>query len=197
MRNGKIGIMPTRSPRRVVLRAPTAADTAAFIAAARASRRLHGRWVQAPATRAEFRTYLKRYATKAAAPTHAGLIAVRKDDGAFIGVFNFSNIVRGGFRSAYLGYYAFAPFAGQGYMTEAFALALDYAYNRLRLHRVEANVQPGNRRSNALVARVGFTREGYSRRYIRIAGRWRDHVRYAILAEDWRALKRARRARPS
>ena len=103
--------------------------------------------------------------------------------------------MRGWFRSAYLGYYAFAPFAGQGYMTEAFGLALDHAFGKLRLHRVEANVQPGNRRSNALVVRVGFTREGYSRRYIRIAGRWRDHVRYAMLAEDWRALKRARKAR--
>lgn len=187
--------MPTRSPRRVVLRVPTAADSAAFVAAAKASRRLHGAWVQAPASPAEFRAYLKRYASRAAAPTHVGLIAVRKDDGAFVGVFNFSNVVRGGFRSAYLGYYGFAPFAGQGYMTEGFALALDHAFTRLRLHRVEANVQPGNRPSNALVVRVGFTREGYSRRYIRIAGRWRDHVRYAMLAEDWRALKRSRRGR--
>ena len=195
MADGKIGIMPTRASRRVVLRVPTAADTAAFVAAAKASRRLHGRWVQAPSTPAELRTYLKRYATRSATPTHVGLVAVRKEDGALIGVFNFSNIVRGWFRSAYLGYYAFAPFAGHGYMTEAFELALDHAFRRLKLHRVEANVQPGNRRSNALVSRVGFTREGYSRRYIRISGRWRDHVRYAILAEDWRAIKRARRGK--
>lgn len=187
--------MPTRPSRRVVLRVPTAADTAGFVAAAKASRRLHGAWVQAPASPAEVRAYLKRYAGPAGAPTHVGLVAVDRKDGALIGVFNFSNIVRGWFRSAYLGYYAFAPFAGQGYMTEAFGLALDHAFGKLRLHRVEANVQPGNRRSNALVVRVGFTREGYSRRYIRIAGRWRDHVRYAMLAEDWRALKHARKAR--
>jgi ribosomal-protein-alanine N-acetyltransferase len=185
--------MPTRPAARVELRAPTAADAAAFLAAAKASRRLHGSWVQAPGTPAEYRAYLRRYGRPGAAPTHVGLLAVRRSDGAPVGVFNFSNVVRGAFRSAYLGYYAFAPHAGQGYMTEAFGRALDYAFNRLKLHRVEANVQPGNARSNALVTRVGFAREGYSRRYIRIAGRWRDHVRYAMLAEDWRERKRAAR----
>jgi ribosomal-protein-alanine N-acetyltransferase len=185
--------MPTRPAARVALRAPAAADAAAFLAAVRASRRLHGRWVQAPATPAQFRAYLKRYATPGASATHAGLLAVRRDDGALVGVFNFSNVVYGPFRSAYLGYYAFAPLAGRGYMTEAFALALDHAYAKLRLHRVEANVQPSNRRSIALVERAGLVREGYSRRYIMIAGRWRDHVRYAMLAEDWRALKAKRK----
>ena len=182
-----------RPASRVALRLPAAADATAFVAAAKASRRLHGAWVQAPATSAEFRAYLRRYGKAGPLSTHLGLVAVRKDDGALVGVFNFSNIVRGAFRSAYLGYYAFAGQAGQGYMTESFGLALDYAFRALKLHRVEANVQPGNRRSNALVVRVGLTREGYSRRYIRIAGRWRDHVRYAMLAEDWQAIKRARR----
>jgi [ribosomal protein S5]-alanine N-acetyltransferase len=74
-------------------------------------------------------------------------------------------------------------------MTEGFALALDFAFRRLKLHRVEANVQPANRRSLALVERVGFEREGYSRRYVKIAGRWRDHVRLAMLAEDWTARR--------
>ena len=180
---------------RVALRLPSAADADAFVAAAVASRRLHGAGLQAPSTPAEFRAYLRRYGKAGPTATHVGLLAVRRDDGALVGVFNFSNVVRGAFRSAYLGYYAFAPLAGQGDMTEAFGRTLDSAFGALKLHRVEANVQPGNARSNALVARVGFTREGYSRRYIRISGRWRDHVRYAMLAEDWRDLKRARRRR--
>lgn len=184
--------MPTRSGARVALRYPNAADAAAFIAAAKASRRLHGRWVQAPATPAAFRAYLERFGAGGPGAANVGLLAVRKEDGALVGVFNFSNIVRGLFRSAYLGYYAFAPHAGRGYMTEAFGLALDHAFARLGLHRVEANVQPTNLRSIALVERVGLVREGYSRRYIKIAGRWRDHARYAILVEDWRALKRRR-----
>ena len=116
---------------------------------------------------------------------------MRNDDGALAGVINFSEIVRGAFHSAYVGYYAFAGLAGDGYMTEGFALALDFAFRRLALHRVEANVQPANRRSIALVSRLGFEREGYSRRYVKISGRWRDHVRFAVLAEDWRIRRAA------
>ena len=99
--------------------------------------------------------------------------------------------MRGAFLSAYLGYYAFAPHAGRGYMTEALVLLLDAAYRDVGLHRVEVNVQPTNARSLALVERIGFAREGYSRRYVRIGGRWRDHVRYAMVAEDWPAARRA------
>ena len=105
-------------------------------------------------------------------------------------MFNLSEIVRGAFNSAYLGYYALAPHAGKGYMTEAITLLLDAAYRDVRLHRVEVNVQPANKRSVRLVERAGFTREGYSRRYVKIAGRWRDHIRFAMLAEDWPAARR-------
>src|SRR6185312_12280699 len=102
-------------------------------------------------------------------PRNCGFLVLRNDDEALVGVFNFSEIVRGAFHSAYVGYYAFAELAGDGYMTEGFALALDFAFRRLALHRVEANVQPANRRSIALVSRLGFEREGYSRRYVKIS----------------------------
>jgi ribosomal-protein-alanine N-acetyltransferase len=71
-------------------------------------------------------------------------------------------------------------------MLEGVGLVLSRAFGPLRLHRVEANVQPGNERSKALVRRLGFTKEGYSERYLKIGGRWRDHERWAILAENWR-----------
>ena len=171
--------------KRVHLRPPRRGDQKTFIAQARASRALHRGWVQAPETPVAYAAYVERYHVTRANPHHAGLLVVRNDDAALAGVFNFSEIVRGAFHSAYIGYYAFAPLAGDGYMTEGFTLALDFAFRRLRLHRVEANVQPGNGRSLALVERVGFEREGYSRRYVKIAGRWRDHVRFAMLAEDW------------
>ena len=85
-----------------------------------------------------------------------------------------------------MGYYIGAEYAGNGYMTEAVQLMLRHAFRDLKLHRVEANIQPGNLASIALVTRAGFIREGYSRRYLKICGRWRDHERWAILAEDFR-----------
>ena len=73
-------------------------------------------------------------------------------------------------------------------MTEALQLGLRHAFRVLDLHRVEANIMPGNRASIALVKRAGFRREGYSARYLKIAGHWADHERWALTVEDWRAL---------
>lgn len=182
--------MPTRSSLpvargfRVHLRPPRLSDEQAFLRAARASRNLHRHWVRAPHTRDDFMAFVARYSGDV--PAHLGFLMLRNEDDAVCGVFNFSQIVRNSFNSAYLGYYAFAPHSGQGLMTEGFALVLDIAFRALKLHRVEVNVQPTNRASLALVKRLRFEREGYSRRYVKVAGRWRDHVRFAMLAEDWR-----------
>jgi ribosomal-protein-alanine N-acetyltransferase len=124
---------------------------------------------------------------------YVSLFVCRRDDDAIVGVFNFSEIVRGALHSAYLGYYALAPFEGKGYMQEGLALTLKVAFRSIKLHRVESNIQPANKPSLALVRRAGFSREGFSRRYLKIAGRWRDHERWALLAEDWRAGKSPRR----
>lgn len=110
----------------------------------------------------------------------------RRADDAILGAVEVSQIVLGAFRSAYLGYQLGAPYVRQGYMSEALALVLAYGFGPLGLHRLEANVRPENAASIALVRRLGFTREGYSRRYLKVGGRWRDHERWAILAEDWR-----------
>lgn len=179
---------------RVYLRRPGARDATAFIAGARVSDRLHRGWVQAPTTKLGFAAYLRHFAgPKSRDPqiaSHVGVVVCKLADDALIGVFNFSEIVRGAFESSYLGYYAFAPHAGQGYMSEGLNLVLTLAFGKLKLHRIEANVQPTNRPSVSLVRRAGFTHEGFSRRYVKIAGRWRDHERWAMLAEDWRRLRR-------
>jgi ribosomal-protein-alanine N-acetyltransferase len=194
--------MPTRPKatplvgERVYLRAPRTSDAVTFLAAARASRRLHGAWVAAPLTRPAFEGYVARFGTRRALRVHAGYVVLRRDDDSMVGVFNFSEIVRGAFQSAYLGYYGFRAHAGQGLMKEGLGLALAAAYGPLALHRVEVNIQPGNTRSIGLVNSVGFTQEGFSRKYLRIAGRWRDHARFAMLVDDWVAQKRATRKSP-
>ncbi|MCC6193858.1 MAG: GNAT family N-acetyltransferase [Burkholderiales bacterium] len=183
----------TISGPRVYLRPPRNSDVSAFLAAARASRSLHGPWTRPPDTAARYAAFVERYAPRGAPTTHAGYLVCRREDNALVGVFNLSEIVRGAFCSAYLGYFGFAPYARRGYMTEGMALVLDVAFRTLRLHRVEVNIQPTNVRSLRLARRIGLAREGFSRRYVKIGGRWRDHVRFAMLAEDWRALRRKHR----
>ena len=187
--------MPTRhlatiEGPRVYLRPPRKSDAPAFLAAARASRSLHGPWTRPPDTQARYDAFVARFAPRGKPTTHAGYLVYRRADDALVGVFNLSEIVRGLFCSAYLGYFGFAPYSGHGYMTEGMALMLDVAFRQMKLHRIEVNIQPTNTRSLRLARRIGFTREGFSRRYVKIAGRWRDHVRLAMLAEDWRTLRR-------
>jgi ribosomal-protein-alanine N-acetyltransferase len=158
-----------------------------FLAAVVRSRRLHGAWVTAPSSSAEYRLYLK----ERQGPRHVKFF-VCDEVGQLCGVINLSEIVRGSFQSAYLGYYALSPHAGKGYMTAGLDLVVERAFDELALHRLEANIQPKNRRSIELVARAGFRCEGLSRRYLKIGGRWRDHERWAITVED---LKLARRAK--
>lgn len=167
----------------MLLRKPTTADRTEFLRLTRSSRRYHHPWSTAPTTARAFAHSLGR----ARRENCEARLVCRRPDGAIVGVFNLNEIVRGRLRSAYLGYYGFAEHAQQGYMTEGLRLMLRLAFVTLRLHRVEANIQPGNRRSIALARRAGFRREGFSPRYLKILGRWRDHQRWALTVEDWRA----------
>jgi [ribosomal protein S5]-alanine N-acetyltransferase len=172
------------SPRpRVFLRAPTRADRDEFIALMRASRAFHSPWATAPTDDERFAAYL----ADARRTDFEAMLLCRSEDGAILGFFNLSQIVRRGFQSAYLGYAVGKPFANQGYMRDGLELVLRHAFVSLRLHRVEANIQPTNATSIALARGAGFRREGFSPRYLKIGGRWRDHERWAILAEEWRA----------
>jgi ribosomal-protein-alanine N-acetyltransferase len=172
---------PARTRPTVRLRALRADDLTEFVRRVRASRSLHRPWAHPPDTPQGFRELL----AAAAAPTEALFLIVRDEDGAIAGYARLSQIFLGGFRSAYLGYAAFVGFEGRGYMTEGLRLVLREAFGSIGLHRVEANVQPDNVRSIALVERLGFRREGFSPRYLKIGGRWRDHLRFAILAEEF------------
>jgi len=167
---------------RVVLRPPALSDGDEVIEMNRQSKKLHRPWVYAPLDKESWARYIERLESER---QHGSLVCF-KDTGAIVGVINMSEIVQGIFQSAYLGYYGGSAYAGQGYMIEGLSLLVNHAFNHLKLHRLEANIQPGNNRSLALVRRLGFRKEGFSPRYLKIGGRWRDHERWAITREDWR-----------
>src|SRR4030095_9518042 len=106
-----------------------------------------------------------------------GFLVIHRGSGGIVGVININDVIRGAFQSASLGYYAFTLYAGQGLMSEGMLLVLRRAFGKLKLHRLEANIQPANRSSIALVRKCGFVREGLSRRLLKVRGRWRDHER--------------------
>jgi [ribosomal protein S5]-alanine N-acetyltransferase len=176
-------------PSRVFLRPPAASDRREFVALMRASRSFHKPWASAPTDDDRFAAYV----ADDQRPDFEAMLVCRYEDFAILGFFNLSQIVRRSLESAYLGYAVGKPFAGQGYMREGIELVLHRAFTELRLHRVEANIQPGNHASIALARGAGFSREGFSPRYLKIGGRWRDHERWAILADDWRKRAADRR----
>src|SRR6201999_4207335 len=98
-------------------------------------------------------------------------LATRVTDGAIVGYFNISQIIRGPLQSAFLGYGGVAGGSGLGYMSAALELVVERAFTDLALHRIEANIQPANAASIALVERCGFVREGFSERSLKIGGR--------------------------
>ena len=138
------------------------------------SKNLHYPWTSAPQ---DFHRYLEQ---------EGRYFVCLQSTGEIVGTFNISNIVRGYFQSAYLGYEVFMPHQGKGYMAEGLTLLLSEAFGTLNLHRLEANIQPENTASIALVARRGFVKEGFSRQYLRVGGaQWQDHERWAIINENW------------
>ena len=155
----------------------------AFLDAARRSRDVHSPWVSAPQTPTEFRAYLKR----AAAPTHEAFFLTRESD--LVGVINVTEIVRGNFQSGYLSYYLFVPHLAKGYMRTGLAQVITHCFDQLGLNRLEANVQPANQKSRALVRALGFRLEGLSERYLQIGGEWRDHERWAVHTKEWARAK--------
>src|SRR5512135_70600 len=173
---------------RVHLASPLPECEQEFLECVQRSEGLHRPWVFAPCNRERYHAYLERIRNGRTVP----FFIRRNSDGRLAGVINLSEPVMGIFRSAYLGFYAFAGFERQGYMTEGLALVLDRAFGGLDFHRLEANIQPANIASAALVRRLGFRKEGFSPGYLFIDGAWRDHDRWAILREEWTVQREQR-----
>ena len=173
---------------RVCLRRPTRRDARSLLRLKRSSRAHLTPWEATPHGGAD--PFSMRWFDGFLRTSHTvqsrRFLVCRSDDGEIVGQLGLGGIVRGAVQSCYLGYWIGSTFEGQGLMSEAVRLALAHAFGPLGLHRVEANVIPRNRRSASLVRRLGFRPEGLARRYLRIAGRWQDHVHWAITAEEWR-----------
>lgn len=142
---------------------------------------MHRPWVFAPTTEIAFRRWLDELACG----RHQRFLLWRDADEALLGYFAINGISLGAFRGGYLGYWVAAAHAGEGHGALGLRLLLDHAFVRLRLNRLEANIQPANRRSIALVSRLGFRKEGFSPRYLEVGGAWRDHERWAITRDEW------------
>lgn len=165
---------------KVFIREPKIEDKEKFISAMQRSQSLHHPWVKSPTTTIEFDDYLKRYQQ-----SNQKSFLVCNETENIVGVFNVSEIVRGLFQNAYLGFYAVADFAGKGYMSAGLKLVLAKVFHELKLHRIEANVQPDNVRSIQLIKKNEFRYEGFSPRYLKIDNKWCGHEHWAMTYEDF------------
>ncbi len=153
------------------------ADAGDILALNAASRDHHAPWASPPLDMAGFEQWYGQMLTG----PNLSFVIREIETRALVGVVNLSQIVWGAFRSAYLGYYGSVAFAGRGLMKEGVGLVVRHAFEELGLHRLEANIQPGNTASLRLVRALGFVREGFSRDYLKIDGAWREHERWAIV----------------
>lgn len=165
---------------RVELQLPSQSHKKTFVDFVRKNREFHEPWVYVSGDPKFFDQYLRRIKMGKL----LGFFVFTKE-GEFVGVINLNSIRLEPFSSASLGYYADEKHAGKGYMKEAIRLVLAHAFYKIGLNRVEANIQPGNDASIALAKSVGFTKEGFSRKYLQIGNDYRDHERWAFLAEDF------------
>ena len=180
---------------RVYLRPPARSDWRRWAALREESRAFlqpwEPTWAPDTLTRKAFARRLKAYAMNAQADVGYALLMFRATDGALVGGISLNHVRRGNSQSASIGYWMGQPHTGQGYMTEAVAGLLPFAFDRLRLQRLSAACLPHNTASRRVLGKVGFMEEGFARRYLRINGEWRDHVIYAMLNTDARPLTAA------
>jgi len=164
---------------RTLIRPPEAADEAAFLTAMQDSIGLHSPWLSAPKSHKDW----ERYMTRLQRDNEAGFLVKRIHDGVLCGVVNLNIITYEALCGAYVSYFGVAGQVEKGFMTEGLSQVIRHAFDKLGLHRLEANIQPNNLASIALARSVGFQYEGFSPRFLRINGEWCDHERWAVLAD--------------
>ena len=169
----------------VVLRAPQMSDYAEWAALREASREFltpwEPTWPPDDLTRGSYRRRIKRYTEDQRSDLAYPFFVFRKHDNVLVGGLTLANIRRGVAQAGSLGYWTGLSFVRQGYMTAAVRALVPFAFNSLRLHRLEAACIPSNTGSIKLLEKTGFVREGYAREYLCINGVWQDHLLYGRL----------------
>lgn len=141
-------------------------------------------WPANDLTRPAFRNRVRHYQREAREGTGYGFGIFDENGGELRGGLTLTNIRRGVTQAASLGYWLGLPYLGRGFATEAVQTAVTFGFNQLRLHRFEAASMPSNTASINVLQRVGFVREGFARRYLKINGVWQDHILFGLLADD-------------
>ena len=164
---------------RVVVERTRRRDADELLALNRANTAYHAPWVTTWTDRDAFEAWF----AKMVVGPNVSLLARERATNDVVGVFNLSEIVLGVFRSCFVGYWGYAHTGARGLVTEALREVARFGFDEIGLHRIEANIQPGNVRSIALAQRAGFTREGVSARYLYLSGAWRDHEHWVLLSD--------------
>jgi len=147
------------------------------------------RWPEDDLTRTAFRHRIRRYDSDRETGVALPLFVCKKSNGHIVGGVTLGSIKRGVAESCSLGYWMGEQYAGKSLMSDALRGLLPHVFDRMRLHRIEAACIPDNERSQRLLEKVGFQREGYLNGYLKINGAWRDHLLYALIAEDWQSIR--------
>jgi [ribosomal protein S5]-alanine N-acetyltransferase len=172
----------------IVLRCPLVSDYARW-AELRAKSRSHlvpwePQWADDELSKAAYKMRLRHYDRELRESSGYAFFIHRSSDGALIGGLTLTNVRRGVTLSCAIGYWIGAPFSGLGYMTNAVQMVTEFAFEGLRLHRVEAACLPNNAASIRVLEKARFQREGLARRYLKINGAWQDHILFACLSDD-------------
>lgn len=177
----------------VFLRAPALEDYADWAQLRGESRNFlepwEPRWSPDELGRYAWRQRIRRYREEIEHGTGVTFLIFENATAALVGGISIGNIRRGVSQTGQVGYWMGARYAGQGMMTEALNLVTAFAFDTLRLHRVEAACIPGNERSVRVLEKAGFRREGLLRSYLRINGSWQDHYLYGLIADERRPRK--------
>lgn len=179
---------PTIRTDRVLLRAPSIGDFVQWARLREESRAFLSPWEPAwppdDLTKVAFRRRIRRSQRDIRDGTGLPFLVFSPDGETLLGGLTVSHIRRGVTQSGVLGYWMGSPYAGKGYMSAAVRAVIEYVFDTANLNRLEAACLPHNVTSVRLLENVGFTREGYARRYLRIDGRWQDHILFGLARGD-------------